>query len=130
MKQLLLLAVAVVGLSLFAICTRTAAAAPGDMQGEHSMTGVLIDNMCGAKQATEADAAKHKASCSKKDSCAATGYQLIVGDKHYKFDDKGNDQAKAYFEKADSTHVVVMGKMEGDDKIAVSSIKPAEEKKG
>jgi hypothetical protein len=50
---------------------------------------------------------------------------LIVGDKHYKFDDKGNEQAKAYFAKADSTRVTVEGKMEGE-KMEVTSIKAAD----
>jgi nitrite reductase/ring-hydroxylating ferredoxin subunit len=78
------------------------------------MTGVLIDNACGAKQKDEAAAAKHPMACSKKDSCAASGYQLVVGDKHYKLSDKGNDEAKAYLEKATSTHVTVEGKLDGD----------------
>ena len=130
MKQLLLFAVALVGVSIFAVCTRTAAAAPGDMQGEHSMTGVLIDNACGAKQANEADATKHKVACCKKDACAASGYQLIVGDKHYKFDDAGNEKAKAYLKDNTDMKVVVDGKAEGD-KMTVDSIKaaPKEEKK-
>ena len=58
--------------------------APGfiDMLGQ-SETGVLIDNACGGKDTmkTEADAAKHPISCAKKAGCAASGYQLVVGDK-------------------------------------------------
>ena len=50
---------------------------------------------------------------------------MIVGDKHIKFDDKGNEQAKAYLEKADATRVTVEGKMEGD-KMEVTSIKAAD----
>jgi hypothetical protein len=59
-------------------------------------------------------------------------YQLVVGDKHYKLDDKGNEQAKAYLAKADSTHVTVEGKMDGDT-MQVTSIKAADkdgDKKG
>jgi hypothetical protein len=97
-------------------------------EDEHSMTGVLIDNACGAKQANEEAATKHPVSCAKKPACAASGYQLMVGDKHYKFDDKGNDQAKAYLEKAESTKVVVMGTMDGE-MMKVTSIKAAEETK-
>jgi len=51
-------------------------------------------------------------------------YQLIVGDKHYKLDDKGNEKAKEYLAKADSTRVTVEGKMEGET-MEVSSIKAA-----
>ena len=88
------------------------------------MTGTLIDNMCGDKKKDEADAAAHKAACAMKDSCASSGYQLIVGDKHYKFDDKGNDAAKAYLKDNKEMKVVVDGKAEGD-KIEVTSIKAA-----
>ena len=100
------------------------------MKGEHSMTGVLIDNACGGKDTmkTEADAAKHPISCAKKAGCAASGYQLVVGDKHYKLDDKGNEEAKTYLDKAETTHVTVEGSMDGDN-IKVTSIKAAEEKK-
>jgi len=92
------------------------------------MTGTLIDNMCGDKKADEAAAASHKAACAVK--CADSGYQLMVGDKHYKFDDKGNDAAKAYLKDNDSMKVTVEGKAT-DDKIEVASIKaaPKEEKK-
>ena len=96
-------------------------------RADDSWTGVLIDNHC-AGDKSEADAAKHPVSCAKKPACADSGYQLIVGDKHVKFDDKGNEQAKAYLEKAESTKVVVMGTMEGD-MVKVTSIKAAEEKK-
>jgi len=94
-----------------------------------AMTGTLIDNMCGAKKADEAAAAKHTTACCQKEGCADSGYQLIVGDKHYKLDDAGNAKAKEYFgdEKASST-VTIDGKM-ADDKITdVTSIKAAEKK--
>ena len=120
--KLFLTAAVVFGLGIYALSVR---ADDKDMTGEHSMTGVLIDNHCGADK-DEASAANHPISCCKKEACAASGYQLIVGDKHYKFDDKGNDQAKAYLDKADSTKVTVTGKMEGEDKIDVTGIKAAE----
>ena len=123
LNKVLMVTVAVLSLTAFALCTRA-----DDMKGEHAMTGILIDNACGAKQPDEAAAAKHKITCAKKDSCAASGYQLIVGDKHYKLDEKGNEQAKAYLANADSTHVTVMGTMGDDDQVKVSSIKPAEAK--
>src|SRR5689334_7964512 len=121
MNKLLLIAFAAVGLTLVVVTSRSLAA--DDMKGEHDMTGILIDNHCGEKQADAEAAAKHTVDCCKKGACAASGYQLIVGDKHYKLDDKGNTAAKAYLDKADSTKVIVTGKMEGDDKIAVTGIK-------
>jgi hypothetical protein len=128
MKKFLLTAVAISGMSLFTLSAR---AADDDAKSESKpMTGVLIDNHCGAHQKDEAAAKKHPVKCDLKEACADSGYQLIVGKKHYKLDDKGNEQAKAYLEKADAdkdgaTTVTIEGKMEGD-KIEVSSIKAAE----
>jgi hypothetical protein len=124
MKRLAIALVATFALGLFALSTRAA-----DDMG-HSMTGVLIDNACGGKaeMKTEADAAKHPISCAKKSACAASGYSLVVGDKHYKFDDAGNDKAKTYLENAESTKVTVDGSMDGDT-MKVTSIKAAEDKK-
>ena len=119
MKTLLLSAVAASSLALASFSFAA---------DDHKMTGVLIDNACGAKQKDEAAAAKHPMACSKKDSCAASGYQLVVGDKHYMLTDKGNDVAKAYLADAKSTKVTVTGKMDGD-KIDATDIKAAAEKK-
>ena len=113
-KTLLFVAVAAAGLSLPTF-TRAEDAKP--------ITGTLIDNMCGEKKKDEADAAKHKAACAVK--CADSGYQLMVGDKHYKFDDKGNDLAKEYLKDHKELKVTVEGKTEGD-KIEVTSLKEAE----
>jgi hypothetical protein len=102
--------------------------APAADAADHAMTGVLIDNACGAKQKDEAAAAKHPLACSKKDACADSGYQLVVGDKHYKLDDKGNAEAKTYLATAKSTKVTIDGSMDGD-MMKVTSIKAAADKK-
>ena len=125
MRKFLLAAVAISGLGLSTLALH---AADTEEKGGHGMTGVLIDNACGAKQADEAHAAKHPMKCAMKESCAASGYQLIVGDKHYKLDEKGNEKAKMYLEKAKSTHVTIEGKMDGD-MMEVTSIKAADHKK-
>ena len=91
-----------------------------------AMTGTLIDNMCGAKKADEAAAAKHTTACCQKEGCAESGYQLIVGDKHYKLDDAGNEKAKAYLKDAKSTKVTVDAKMDGEKLTDLTSIKAAE----
>jgi len=91
-----------------------------------AMTGTLIDNMCGAKKADEAAAAKHTAACAKKEGCADSGYQLIVGDKHYKLDDAGNEKAKEYLKEAKSLKVTVDAKKDGEKLTEVASIKAAE----
>ena len=91
-----------------------------------AMTGTLIDNMCGAKKTDEASAAKHTAACAKKEGCADSGYQLIVGDKHYKLDDAGNAKAKEYLKEAKSLKVTVDAKADGEKLTDLTSIKAAE----
>jgi hypothetical protein len=126
MKKFLLVAVAISGMGLFGV-----ARAADDKSEGKGVHGVLIDNACGAKQKTEADAAKHPVSCAMKESCAKSGYQLMMGDHHMKFDEKGNELAKAYLAKEGaSTHVVVMGTPSEDhSSIKVTEIKAADEKK-
>jgi hypothetical protein len=87
--------------------------------------------MCGDKAKDATAAAKHPKSCAAKESCAKSGYQVVVDNKHLKFDDKGNTLAKEYLAEADNTtKVVVMGTPSEDGKtIKVTSIKPAKEEK-
>ena len=121
LKKLALVAVAATAMTF---STRIASA-----DDAKPMTGVLIDNMCAKKDAnkTEEGAMKHPISCAKK--CEDSGFQLIVGDKHYKLDDKGNEMAKEYIEKDDAaTKVTIEGKMEDGKITDVTSIKPAEKK--
>lgn len=121
MRNSLTLLLAGLTVSGMAMVAQQAPAADAD----HTMTGVLIDNACGAKQKDEASAAKHPLACAKKDSCAESGYQLIVGDKHYKLDDKGNSEAKTYLASAKGTKVTVAGSMDGE-MMKVTSIKAAD----
>ena len=123
MRRILLTAVAATGLAT-GLWTLNARAADDHKDHAHAMTGVLIDNACGAKQKDEAAAAKHDIKCTLKEACAASGYQLVVGDKHYKLTDAGNEKAKAYLQKAESTHVTIEGAMK-DDVMDVTSIKAA-----
>ena len=116
-KSLLIVAIAAAGLAF-----------PSFARAEDKpMTGTLIDNMCGDKKKDEADAAKHTAACAVKEACAASGYQILVGDKRYKFDDKGNELAKAYLKDSKEMKVVVEGTADGE-KLAVTSLKAAEKK--
>ena len=92
------------------------------------VTGVLIDQACGAKQMSKADpeksAADHPKSCATKDSCAKSGYAVISGKKMWKLDDKGAQLAKDYLKDHDSMKVVVKGTEKGDE-IQVTSINAA-----
>jgi len=112
-KKLVLIAAAAMGLFSSAAIVRADA-----------MTGTLIDNMCGKKKTDEASAAKHDVACAKK--CEDSGYSLIVGDKHYKFDDAGNEKAKEYLKDAKSLKVTVDAKADGEKLTDIASIKAAE----
>jgi hypothetical protein len=114
-KTVLIVAVAAAGLAF-----------PSFARAEDKpMTGTLIDNMCGDKKKDEEAAAKHTAACAIK--CEDSGYQILIGDKRYKFDDKGNELAKAYLKEHKDLKVVVEGKADGE-KLAVTSLKAAEKK--
>ena len=134
MKQWFAVAALACGLGVFAAASYAAddaeKAAKSD-KGAKSFTGVLIDNMCGDKQKDATAAAKHSKACAAKESCAKSGYQVVVDNKHLKFDDKGNTLAKEYLADSDNTtKVVVMGTPSDDGKtIKVTSIKPAKEEK-
>ena len=126
MRKFLFAVVAVAGLGLM-----VPAMADDAKKGESKqVTGVLIDNACGDKQKDQESAAKHPIGCAKKDGCAASGYQVVHGEKHHKFDEKGNELAKAYLADAKSTTVVVIGTLNDDGTIAVTEIKAAEEEEG
>ncbi len=102
-----------------------------DSVTEQTVSGVLIDQMCGegmmAKADPQAEAAAHTKSCATKDSCAASGYAVISGKKMLKFDANGDKLAKEFLAKTDKTtdlEVVVKGTETGD-KLAVTSITAA-----
>ena len=120
MKRLILTAVAVCGLAVSGLIVRAADEKKDDTKAGEKVTGILIDNNCGAKQKDEQAAAKHPLTCAKKESCAASGYQVVAGSKHLKLDDKGNDLAKEYLAKASNTHVIVTGTVDGDTLKATS----------
>src|SRR4051794_3465652 len=69
MKKSLLAGVALLGMSMFASFTYAA---------DEKFTGILIDQACG-KGKDETAAAKHPVSCSLKESCSKSGYELISG---------------------------------------------------
>jgi hypothetical protein len=98
---------------------------------QSSVSGILIDQACGAKMMTEDDpekaASAHPKACAMKDECAASGYAVISGKEMIKFDDNGNKLAKDFLAKTDKTDdlkVTVEGVRTGDT-IAVTAINPA-----
>jgi hypothetical protein len=96
-----------------------------------SITGILIDQHCGAtmmkKDDPEAAAADHPRSCAMDPACAATGYCVISGKNMIKFDDNGNKLAAAWLaasDKTDHLRVVVTGVVT-DDQIQVTNLTTA-----
>jgi len=103
---------------------------------EHTITGYLIDKMCGSgmakKSADEAmaGAAKHTKKCATNEDCAASGYGVMMEGKWNAFDEAGSKKAVEFLKKTkskDHLYVAVSGTMEGE-KIMVTSIKAAKEK--
>jgi hypothetical protein len=109
----------------------TRATRADDNSKQTTITGILIDQACGAKMMNEDDpekaAAAHPKSCATKDACAASGYAVISGKQMIKFDDNGNSLAKDWLAKTDKTddlRVTVQGAQTGDT-IAVTSLTAA-----
>lgn len=126
MRKFLLTATLVSGLSLFGLSVR---AEDKKAEGGDHVTGVLIDNNCGAKSLkkdnAEEDAAKHPKACALK--CADSGFMVISGTKSMKLDDNGNKLAKEYLEaEGHETKVVIHGTPSEDGMtIAVTKIEAA-----
>ncbi len=82
------------------------------------LTGYLIDKCCSGT----IDPAKHTLKCLQMESCAATGYGILVQQikgslKFYKFDLKGHNLAVEYVKKAtkkDNITITVKGTWDGD----------------
>lgn len=93
-----------------------------------SVSGVLIDQACGAKMLKKDDpekaAAGHPKSCATKEACEKSGYAVITGKKMLKFDANGDKLAKDFLaktDKKDDLRVTVHGTEKGDE-IEVTSI--------
>jgi hypothetical protein len=132
MSKWILTALLACGLGLFTAPTNAADdAAKADKASGKSYTGILVDNHCGDRLKTAKAAARHPQTCLKKEECAKTGFQVIVGDKHLKFDEKGNELAKEFVASDDFTTRVVVTGTAGDDgkTIQVTSIKAVPQEK-
>ena len=128
MRTLLLTAVAVMGLGLGSAWVR-GEDKPADDKAAGTVSGVLIDNHCAAKQMEkdnpEEAAAQHAKACALKEGCAKEGYCIITGKTAIKLDDAGNKMAKEYLAKPESsTKVIAEGKRSDDGAtMSLTSIK-------
>jgi len=107
-------------------------AAADDAKTE-KVTGVLIDQKCGAGQLKKEDpetaAAAHKKGCCLAEACAKSGFMVISGKKSLKLDEEGAKKAKEYLAKEDSTTKVVIEGVKDGDTLKVKSIMAAPEAK-
>jgi hypothetical protein len=98
------------------------------------LTGYVTDVMCfgnHAKDAPEAMtkvAAEHTKECALMAECVKSGYGIVADGKWYPFDAKGNELAKALFEKTGKKEHIKMtvDGMKHDGKILVEKITKAE----
>ena len=69
------------------------------------LSGYVVDVMCfaehakGATDAAKKAAAEHTRECALMDECVKSGYGIFAGGQWFPFDAKGNELAKALFEK-------------------------------
>ena len=86
-----------------------------------TLDGYMIDNSCAANHANDKTFATwvktHGTSCAMMEACEKSGYAVVVGDKLYKFDDKGNTSAAELLKNTKSKkglHITVEGTVDGD----------------
>ena len=107
---------------LTAACTLCIGIAQGQ---KATLTGHLVDQMCGGDLKDAAKAADHSKECALMDHCAASGFGIFANGKYVKFDAEGSKKAKALVEKTkkeiDITFVAE-GTLEGDS-LTVASLK-------
>ena len=104
--------------------TKSAKAAPAAT----TMQGYVVDAMCAKgmmknPETTMKKVAAHTKDCALEEECAASGYGLISDGKWYKFDEKGDKEAKAWVENTKlekGLMVEVSGKMAGDNFVLAS----------
>lgn len=98
------------------------------------LSGHVVDVMCFAGHAKDATdvakkaAAEHTKECALTEACVKSGYGIYADGKWYPFDAKGNELAKAMFEKTkkkDNIIVTVEG-MKHDGTILVEKITESE----
>lgn len=94
------------------------------------LTGYVVDVMCASSHAKDKAedatkfAAEHTKECALMEDCVKSGYGIFADGKWYPFDAKGNELAKAIFDKSqkkDHFKVTVEGMKHGE-KILVESI--------
>ena len=107
---------------LTAACTLCIGIAQGK---KATLTGHLVDQMCGGEVKDAAKAAEHSKECALMDHCAASGFGIFANGKYVKFDAEGSKKAKALVEKTKKEKdiaIVAEGTLDGDT-LTVASLK-------
>jgi len=98
----------------------------GIAQGKKAtLTGHLVDQMCGGEVKDAAKAAEHSKECALMDHCASSGYGIFADGKYVKFDAEGSKKAKALVEKTKKEKdiaIIAEGTLDGDS-LTVASLK-------
>jgi len=119
---------------LIALAALVIAASTALAQEKVKLSGYVVDVMCFAEHANDATdvakkaAAEHTRECTLMEECVKSGYGIYADGKWYPFDAKGNELAKAMFEKTkkkDNIKATVEG-MKQEGKILVEKITESE----
>jgi hypothetical protein len=98
----------------------------GIAQGKKAtLTGHLVDQMCGGEVKDATKAADHSKECALMDHCASSGFGIFANGKYVKFDAEGSKKAKALVEKTKKEKdiaIVAEGTLEGDT-LTVATLK-------
>ena len=113
---------AVTAIALTAILsTFSSAASPKNSKKAATQTlqGYLVDNSCALEKHKSADwAAKHGKGCLNMDECVKSGYAILTPDqKLYKFDAKGNAEARRMIDATDKKNdwkITLKGKIDSE----------------
>src|SRR5262245_5195099 len=90
-----------------------------------TLTGHLVDQMCGGEVKDSAKAAEHSKECALMDHCLASGFGIFADGKYVKFDGEGSKKAKELVEKTKKDKnitIVAEGTLDGDT-LTVASLK-------
>jgi hypothetical protein len=112
------------------LSTLSIAASPKNSKKAATQTlqGYLVDNSCALEKHKSADwAAKHGKGCLNMDECIKSGYAILTPDqKLYKFDAKGNAEARKLIDATDKKNdwkITLKGKVDAEHNIvAVSAL--------
>lgn len=120
--------------ALFAFAILAAVVASATPHEKVKLTGYVVDMVCfaetakGKPEAATKAAAEHTKECALMPDCIKGGYGIYADGKWYPFDAKGNELAKALFEKTnrkDHIKMTVEG-MTHDGKVLVSTLTEAQ----